>query len=95
MLLSGKEKWLDRVRREGKVELLLGSARNRFGAKPVAQLAALLSTVKAPDPIDEIGRLIVACETNEALLALLGQMALQHAVVCRGLEESLPIKTGI
>ena len=92
MLLNEKEKWSDRIRREGKLEgkregklegkregrlegkleLLLSQARYRFGAKPVARLAALLGTVKDPSRIEEISRLIVDCQTDEALLARLG-----------------------
>ena len=72
MLQKAKETWADRMRREGKLELLLSQARHRFGDEPVEKLAALLHSVSDPDRIEEIGQWILDCPTDEALLAQLG-----------------------
>ena len=66
--------WSEQLRAEGKISLLVGMARQRFGEAVASTMSALLGSVRTESALEEVGTWLLTCETGDALIAKIRQI---------------------
>ena len=69
--LAWSEQWFEEGRQEGRLDMLVGFVRGRFGDRVAETALAALAANQDPNALDEVGAWAVGCESADDFLARL------------------------